>query len=82
MIEKKQVFVATIDTNYEVMAVAYTKKVAVTEACRMAYRYLRDVGALSDQTNTLAKIEEYFGVTVTVLNIGSAGFVGDWEMNE
>jgi hypothetical protein len=75
--KRPKVYVAQVDTHYEILAVADTPARAKHEAALLAYRYLRDMRALTDETNTLAKIEEYFAINVTGIEIGTAQFKGD-----
>lgn len=78
MTKQATVFVATIYMKYSVVAVAYRKEAAEYEACKRAYKFLKDNGALTPETNTLKKIEDYFGVTVTEVPIGGANMEGDY----
>lgn len=70
------VFVATIYMKYSVVAVAYNEGAARLQACKRAYKFLKDNGALTPETNTIKKIEDYFGVTVTEVPIGGANMEG------
>ena len=71
-----KVFVATIPTRYETMAVALTEVEARRIAAEYAHKFLSDVDALMDETETPEKVLDYFGCCVTEVEIGSANFVG------
>lgn len=71
------VYVATIETYYEVMAVAGTEAEARELACKQAVKYLRKAGALTSENNTPAKIADWFGVTVTRVPVGTAVYVNN-----
>ena len=73
----RTVFVATIDTRYEAMAVADTEDEAVRLVSEHAYRWLKATGALYPQTDSPEKVADYFGVTVTAVTVGAAVFVGN-----
>ena len=80
MTERATVFVATVPLRYEIVAVAYVKEVAEYEACRAAYKFLKDANALTPETNSIPKIERYFGVRVTEVPIGGANIEGEmWK---
>lgn len=70
------VYVVIVNTAYEVVGVGTTEEQAITTACRFAYRWLRDSGALTRDTDTLAKVREFFGVTATRVTVGKATFAG------
>jgi hypothetical protein len=70
-----EVFVATIPTYYETMAVATTEAEARRLVAKEAYEYLKAAKALRPETSSPAKCAEYFGVTVTVVKVGSATIV-------
>ena len=67
-----KVFVATIPTYCETLAVATTEDEARTLAGRKAHEYLKRRGAIRPETNTPAKCIEYFGADVTECEIGKA----------
>ncbi len=69
-----KVFVATIPTYDETIAVALSEDEARRLASEHACKYLHDVGAASDKTDSPEKCEEYFGVRVTEVEIGEATF--------
>ena len=71
-----KVYVATIQTRYETMAVALTEDEARRIASEYAHKFLSDVDALTDETNTPEKVLDFFGSCVTEVEIGSANFVG------
>lgn len=77
MIKAPTVFVASIYLKYSVVAVSYNREHAVFQACKRAYKFLKDNGALTPETNTIKKIEDYFGVTVTEVPIGGSNMEGD-----
>lgn len=70
------VFVATISTYYETMAVAATEAEARRLAAQRAYEFLTDADAIQPETSSPAKVADYFGVTVTEVEVGSAVIVG------
>lgn len=72
-----KVFVATIPTRYETMAVATTEVEARRVASEYAHKFLFDAGALCEETDTPTKILNYFGCCVTEIEIGSANFIGE-----
>ena len=72
----RTVFVATVDTRYEVMAVAATEDEAVRLASEHAYQWLQARGALGRE-DTPAMVADYFGVRVTAVTVGTAVFVGN-----
>jgi hypothetical protein len=69
-----KVFVATVPTYYEVMAVAETEAEARRLAAKKAHQFLKDREALTEDTDTPSKVAEYFGINVTGIEIGSAVF--------
>jgi hypothetical protein len=68
------VYVAIVDTRHEIMAVAVTEADAIRIACEKALEWLESQGAVSEDTNTVEKIADYFGVSATKLAMNSAGF--------
>jgi hypothetical protein len=70
------VYVATVDTRYEIMAVATTEADAIRIACEKALEWLKAQDAVSDETDTVEKIADYFGVFATKLAMNSAAIVG------
>ena len=71
-----KVYVATIPTRYETMAVALTEVEARRIAAEHAYNFLKEVDATTDDTDSPEKVLDYFGSCVTEVEIGSANFVG------
>jgi len=71
-----KVYVATVPTKYETMAVALTEAEAVRLASEWAYQYLSDVGAKTYHTDTPQKVLDYLGSNVTEVELGSATFAG------
>lgn len=69
-----KVFVATVSTYYEVMAVATTEAEARQLAAKKAHQFLKDRESITEDTKTPSKVAEYFGVHVTEVEIGSAVF--------
>jgi hypothetical protein len=67
-----RVYVATIPTKYEIVAVATTESDARYLAAEHAKTYLADVGIHYDNAD---KVLEYFGCCVTEIEIGTAKFV-------
>lgn len=70
-----KVFVATIPTYYETMAVATTEREARRLACEMAYEFLKGADAIRPDTSSPEKVGEYLGITVTEVEVGSATIV-------
>lgn len=70
-----KVFVATIPTYYETMAVATTEAEARRLAAKYAYEFLKGADAVRPETSSPKKVEEYFGIVVTEVEVGSATFV-------
>lgn len=70
-----KVFVATVSTYYETMAVATTEKEARTLAARKAYEFLKRADAIRPETSSPAKVADYFGINVTEVEVGSAVIV-------
>lgn len=73
---KQVVYVATVDLKYEVMGVGNTEEEAIKVAARRALKELRAADAVYPETNTVAKIIEYFGVFATKVTIGDTAIVG------
>ena len=71
------VYVALVDTRYQIMSVATTESEAIRVACAKALVYLTEAGAVSTDTDSVEKIADYFGVGATKLTIGTADFVGN-----
>lgn len=71
------VFVASIYLKYSVVAVSYNREHAIYQAAKRAFKFLRENGALTPETNTIKKVEDYFGVTVTEVPIGCANMEGE-----
>jgi hypothetical protein len=71
-----KVFVATIDTYYQAMAVASDMNEAKRLVCERALEYLTAVDAVDEGvTDTVERIEEYFGVAITEIEVGTARLV-------
>lgn len=70
------VYVATVSTRYEIMAVGTTEREAIDVACGRAMEWLRQNGGLWGDVNTLKRIEEYFGVCAQRVEVGTAVIVG------
>jgi hypothetical protein len=71
-----RVYVATIDTRYEVMAVATTAKEARQLVAKQALEYLRQ-GGHTPEHNSIKAVLDYFEPCVTELEIGTADFTGN-----
>ena len=73
----KTVWVARVDTRYEVVAVAGTESEAVEQACRGALKFLRRNNAtVKGQTDTIKGIEDYFGVWAQEIPLGGSAIWG------
>lgn len=73
-----KVYVATIPLYYEVMAVATTEAAAIQKVSEKAYEDLSDCGQTDSNTDSPAKVADYFGVNITVVTIDGPGVcVGD-----
>jgi hypothetical protein len=75
----KKIYVATVFTRYEVMGAGSTAKAARKAAAEKAIEFLRANGcsAPEEEWNTVAKMDEYLGITVTeVLLDGAGSYVG------
>lgn len=71
------VYVAVVETRYEVMAVARTADDAIRIASERALQFLRDNDAVIDGvTDTVEGVAEYFGVYANEIEIGAAILVG------
>ncbi|QGJ90221.1 hypothetical protein PBI_SHEAKEIRA_75 [Mycobacterium phage SheaKeira] len=68
-------FVATVDTRYQTMAVAKTADKAIELAVARAQEYLGETGHLMAKA-TQQEFVEYFGVNVTEIELGTAKLVG------
>jgi hypothetical protein len=66
------VFVATVETRYEVVAVGETEDQA--RPAELALKYLDKTVGLDDDTDTVEKVADYFGINVTKVNVGTACF--------
>jgi hypothetical protein len=71
------VYVANVETFYEVVAVAGTEREAVRLASVKALQFLRKRGAVTEDTNTAAKLVEWFGISATRVIVGTADYVGN-----
>jgi hypothetical protein len=71
------VYVAIVPTHYEIIGVADTEAGAIRAACEKALSYLTEAGAVCSDTETAEKIAEYFGVSATRLDMGTAAFIGN-----
>ncbi|AHJ86439.1 hypothetical protein 40AC_76 [Mycobacterium phage 40AC] len=67
-----QLFVATIETRYQTMAVAKTAGEAIRLASIRAFEFLQQAGT---EFTGPEQIIEYFGVTVTEVPLGGAVIV-------
>ena len=72
-----EVYVTTVPLKYEVMAVALTEKESRRLAGQFALKRLREYDAISPDTNTAAKILDYFACNTTRVEIGSACLEGN-----
>lgn len=72
-----KVYVAVVETRYEVMAVAQTAKDAIRIASERALQFLHDNDAVREgQTDTVERVAEYFGVYAQEIEVGSAVLFG------
>lgn len=74
-----KIYVATIDLRYEVMAAATTEAAARKAAAKKGMAFLREAGCAvpEKQWNTVAKMDDYYGIRVTAVELdGPAEFVG------
>ncbi|QBJ04881.1 hypothetical protein SEA_ELEPHANTOON_80 [Mycobacterium phage Elephantoon] len=69
-----QVYVATIDLHYQVMAVAKSPEEARRLACEEGYRYLKSVHGDLGYTDPMY-LDEYFGCNVQEFVVGTARLV-------
>jgi len=67
----KKVFVAVVQTKYEVMAVADTEDKARSLAAEQAYWFLKENGVLGS-LKTVDDVAEWFGVNVTEVAMNTA----------
>lgn len=67
-----KVYIATVDTNYETIAVANTEADAIRLAAQRAWEFLRDANALYPDTETPEKVAEYFGIYAMEIEVGTA----------
>ncbi len=66
-----RVYVVTIPTKYEIMAVGSTEEHARNLAAVKALEYLTEVGVYYDSPDAVL---EYLGCNVTEIEIGTAAF--------
>lgn len=73
----KKVYVATVPTYYEIMAVARTADDAIRIASAKAVEYLRSCDAvIVGETDTPEGVADYYGVHADEVEIGTAVMVG------
>lgn len=70
-----KVFVATIPTYYETLAIATTEAEARRLVAKRAFDYLKAADAVQEETSSPAKVADYFGITVTEIEMGTATLV-------
>jgi hypothetical protein len=70
------VYVATLDLDYDLIAVARTRDRAIALVAEKGLYLLTQQNAVTKITDTGAKIVEYFGVRVTRLAMNTAVFAG------
>ena len=73
-----KVYVATItDFRYEQMAVASTAQAAREAVFARGVQYLNEMGtsAPEDEWNTVEKMDEYYGITVTEVEVDGPGVI-------
>jgi hypothetical protein len=68
------VYVAVVNTYWEITAVAETEVEAIRRAGELAYKYLKHEDAIDYHTDSVAKCIEYFDINVTRVPVGSAVF--------
>ena len=71
------IYVATISTDYEVMAVANTAKEATHLAAELALKYINDGGPrhrAPPEMTTVEQVMDYFDPQITELEIGTAAY--------
>lgn len=72
------VYVATVPTYYQIMAVATTEAAAIRAAGIKALEYLKQLNAESDGFDTVEKVIDYFAVYATQVQLDGPGeFVGN-----
>ena len=71
-----KVYVATVDTRYEIMAVGATEQEAIQVAGKRAFEWLSEQGALTDRTDSVEKVIEYFDIWASEVEVGKAIIVG------
>lgn len=67
-----KVYVTTIDTYYETMAVATTEAESRRLAADKAFEYLTRADAIQSMTDTPQKILDFFGVRTVEIEVGTA----------
>lgn len=71
------VYVATVDTYWGIVAVADDEQAARSHAAMLALKYLEHSGATTEDTDTVAKVLEYFEPRVTQVELNGAAFEGN-----
>lgn len=71
------VWIATVSTRYEIVAVDTDPKQAIKKACEFALKWLREQGVTEFDTTT--EVEEYFGVGAYAVTVGTAALVANAE---
>ncbi len=72
-----KVWIARVDTRYEVVAVGESERDAIRIACEKALAFLSQNNAVvPGETDTVDGIEEYFGVWAQEIEVGSAALWG------
>lgn len=74
------VYVATVDTRYEIVAVAETEAEAIQVAATKALEYMRSWDAITPGENdTVEGIIEWFGIGATRVEMGTAVYADNGE---
>ncbi len=72
-----KIWIARVDTRYEVIGVGRTERQAIDLACVKALEFLQNGDATREGvTDTVAGVEDYFGVWAQQIEIGTADYVG------
>jgi hypothetical protein len=69
------VWIATVDTRYEWVAVDTDPEVAIAKACEAAYEWLVEVGVTEHESP--AAVREYFGVQAYAVPVGTAVMIAN-----
>lgn len=64
------IYIATVDTDYEVTAAAFTAEEAIVAACTFALAWLKRNGV--SRFATADDVREYFDVVAKVVPVGTA----------